>query len=124
MQISSRIKQWLHRAGVSAADKICWYFFFIAVLASVSCGEDPELVEKRDQQKKEITQLNSELAVVLERLKNIPPDVTQELAVAKLLEEKTSAEIESLESEIAVLEADKTSQQQKLQAYQKKYRLK
>jgi C4-dicarboxylate-specific signal transduction histidine kinase len=124
MQISSRIKQWLHRAGVSAADKICWYFVFIAVLASVSCGEDPELVEKRDQQKKEITQLNSELAVVLERLKNIPPDVTQELAVAKLLEEKTSAEIESLESEIAVLEADKTSQQQKLQAYQMKYRLK
>jgi hypothetical protein len=62
--------------------------------------------------------------VVLERLKNIPPDVTQELAVAKLLEEKTSAEIESLESEIAVLEADKTSQQQKLQAYQMKYRLK
>jgi hypothetical protein len=50
--------------------------------------------------------------------------VTQELAVAKLLEEKTSADIESLESEIAVLEADKTSQQQKLQAYQKKYRLK
>lgn len=124
MQISSRIKQSLHRAGVSATDKIRWYFVFIAVLASVSCGEDPELVEKRDQQKKEITQLNSELAVVLERLKNIPPDVTQELAVAKLLEEKTSAEIESLESEIAVLEADKTSQQQKLQAYQMKYRLK
>ena len=89
-----------------------------------SCGDDPKLVEKREKQKIELTRLKGELALVEEKLKNIPPDVSSELAEAKKLSEKQSAEVADLEREIAVLEMRKLSLQGEFEAYQAKYKVK
>jgi hypothetical protein len=89
-----------------------------------SCGDDPKLVEKREKQKIELTRLKGELALVEEKLKNIPPDVSTELAEAKKLSEKQSAEVADLEREIAVLEMRKLSLQGEFEAYQAKYKVK
>ena len=89
-----------------------------------SCGDDPKLVEKREKQKIELTRLKGELALVEEKLKDIPPDVSTELAEAKKLSEKKSAEVADLEREIAVLEMQKLSLQGEFEAYQAKYKVK
>jgi peptidoglycan hydrolase CwlO-like protein len=110
------------RSNLAQVSRLC-----LAIVISqvgISCGDDPKLVEQRDRQHSEISQLKKELGVITERLKNIPPDVTRELAEARSLDEKQSAEVAALESEIAVLEADHSSQQKKFESYQMKYRLK
>ncbi len=89
-----------------------------------SCGDDPKLVEKREKQKIELTRLKGELALVEEKLKDIPPDVSTELAEAKKLSEKKSAEVADLEREIAVLEMRKLSLEGEFEAYQAKYKVK
>jgi hypothetical protein len=95
------------------------FFLFLA-----SCSDDPKLVEKREKQKIELTRLKGELALVEEKLKNVPADVSSELAEAKKLSEKQSVEIVGLESEIAELEARKRSLKSEFDAYQLKYQVK
>ena len=56
----------------------------VILLTFPSCGEDPALVEKRRVQEKEIAQLRSDLALMEERLKSLPPDRSDELAAAEL----------------------------------------
>jgi peptidoglycan hydrolase CwlO-like protein len=96
----------------------------LSFLLIASCSEDPILVEKREKQKIELTRLKGELALIEEKLKNIPADVSTELAEAKKLSEKQSAEIVGLENEIAELEARKRSLQNDFDAYQAKYQAK
>lgn len=96
----------------------------IFALSCVSCGDDPKLVVKRDQQKAEIAKLKGELALIEEKLKNLPPDVTVQLAEARQLSAKQSAEVASLESEVAGLEARKRSLQSEFETYKNKYQLK
>ncbi|RYD31817.1 MAG: hypothetical protein EOP85_22355 [Verrucomicrobiaceae bacterium] len=89
-----------------------------------SCGDDPKLVEKRDKQKSEVTRLKGELALIDEKLKTMPPDVTAELNEAKRLSVKQTAEVETLQTEIAALEAKKRSLESEFESYQRKYQAK
>ncbi len=96
----------------------------LVALSCVSCSDDPKLVAKREQQKAEISRLKGELALIDEMLKSLPPDVTAELAEAKQLSEKQSAEVAALEAEVAALEARKRVMQGEFDAYQAKYQVK
>ena len=93
-------------------------------LSCVSCGDDPKLVAKRDQQKAEIAKLKGEIALIEEKLKSLPPDVTTQLAEAKALSAKQSSEVAVLEAEVTALEARKRSLQNEFDAYKLKYQVK
>ena len=97
---------------------------FLLSLLCVSCGDDPKLVEKREQQKIEITRLKGELALVNEKLKNLPPDVTTQLDEARKLSEKQSAEVAALETEVVALKSKQRSLKAEFENYQIKYQLK
>jgi chromosome segregation ATPase len=99
---------------------ICLIPVFIA-LACVSCGDDPQLVEKREKQKAEITRLQGELALIEEKLKTIPPDVSAELEAAKQEVATQIADIASLEEQVSALAAAKRSLQSEFDAYKAKY---
>lgn len=96
----------------------------LAALICASCGEDPKLVEKHEKQKVEITRLKGELALIEEKLDNLPPDVSSELAEARKVSETQSVEVARLESEVAALEARKLSLKKDFEAYQAKYQVK
>jgi chromosome segregation ATPase len=95
-----------------------------AALSCASCGDDPKLVEQREKQKSEITRLKGELALIDEKLKNLPPDVSAELAEAKKLSETQNAEIAALEAEVSGLEDKKRALESEFQSYQVKYQVK
>ena len=96
----------------------------LSVLTLVSCREDSQLVEKREKQKVEITRLKAEVALIEEKLKDLPPDVSLALAEAKQVSEKQSAEVERLEGVVAELNARKRSLQSKFDDYRVKYQAK
>ena len=99
----------------------------IAVLAALTCGscEDaPELVEKRERQKTEIVRLTGELALVEEKIKNMPPDVSEELEAARKKADEQTAQIQALESEIKELQERKRLLQGQFDSYRAKYQLK
>lgn len=93
-------------------------------LVSVSCSEDPVMVEKREKQRAEITRLKGELALIEEKLKNLPPDVSGELDTLKKVSVKQLAEVEKLEAEVAELELRKRGIQKEFEDYQIKYKVK
>ncbi len=90
-------------------------------IAVSSCGDDPELVKKTQEQQAEITRLRGEVALIDEKLRNLPADKSSELAEAKKVAETQTAEIKALEEEIASLEARKKSIDEEFKAYQRKY---
>jgi chromosome segregation ATPase len=92
-------------------------------LISIGCGDDPALVEKREKQKAELVRMKGELALIEEKLKNLPPDVSEELAQAKVLSSKLTDEVAKLEAELAELEAKKRAQKSEFEAYQRKYQI-
>jgi predicted trehalose synthase len=94
------------------------------MMAISSCSEDPKMVEKREQQKAEITRLKGELALIDEKLKSLPPDVSSEVSEAKLTAEKQTAEVARLEAEVATLDARKSALQKEYDAYRVKYQVK
>lgn len=100
------------------------YIAVLAVLACGSCGDAPELVAKRERQKAEISRLKGELAILEEKLKNMPPDVSEELETARKNAEGQTAEINSLETEINELQTRKRSLQSEFDSYRSKYQLK
>lgn len=103
------------------------YSLSLAVLiacACSSCSDDPKLVEKREQQRAEIARLTGDLALIDEKLKSLPPDVSADLSVAKQLAATQAAEVSGLENEVAALEARKRTLQNEFDAYQAKYPLK
>ena len=89
-----------------------------------SCGDNPKLVAVREQQKAEIAQLSGELALIEEKIRHMPQDVSDELETTRKKAEQQKAEIAQLESEIAQLEARKLSLQEEFQAYRVKYQIK
>jgi chromosome segregation ATPase len=103
--------------------RLCLLPLFIAFTCA-SCGDDPQLVAKREKQKAEIARLKGEIALVEEKLKNVPPDVSEEVATAKKQEEEQSAEIAKLEAEVTSLEARKRSLQTEFDSYRAKYQVK
>ncbi len=62
--------------------------------------------------------------MIEEQLKSLPPDVSADLAEAKQLSEKQSAEVAALETEVAALDSKKRALQKEFEAYQAKYRVK
>ena len=99
----------------------------IAVLAALACGscEDaPELVEKRERQKTEIARLTGELALIEEKIKNMPADVSEELEEARKKADEQTARIQVLESEIKELQERKRVLQGEFDSYRAKYQLK
>ncbi len=104
------------------SNRPCCLALLLALVAT-SCS-DPKLVEKREKQRVEISRLKGELALINEKLKNLPPDVSEQLAQAKALSDKQAAEVVTLEAEIAGLEAKKRSLQGEFEAYQVKYQVK
>ena len=101
--------------------------YSVAILLAVSCAscsDDPKLVEQREKQKAEISRLKGELALIDEKLKSLPPDVSADLVEAKQVSEKQSAEVAGLETEVAALEAKKRSLQSEFDAYKIKYQVK
>ena len=82
------------------------------------------LVEQREKQKAEISRLKGELALIDEKLKSLPPDVSADLVEAKKVSEKQSAEVAGLETEVAALEAKKRSLQSEFDGYKVKYQIK
>lgn len=87
----------------------------------VSCGEDPELVKKHGEQQAEIAKLRGELALVQERLKNIPQDRSADLENASTEAKKLEEERGRLTDEVAGLETEKKALQEKFEAYKRKY---
>ena len=98
-------------------------FTMLVALCCASCS-DPELVEKREKQKTEIARLKGELALVTEKLKNLPPDVSEQLAEAQKLSDQQTGEVTALETEIAALETKKKSLESEFDSYKVKYQAK
>ena len=96
----------------------------LLALLSVSCSDDPKLVEKREKQKVELARLRGEISLLDEKIRNLSPDVTGQLAEARQTAAKQAAEVASLEAEVAALEAKKRSLESEFEAYQAKYQVK
>lgn len=88
-----------------------------------SCGDDPELVRKRDEQRAEIRKLEGELSLLREQLKDIPEDRTAELIALKKQVEDERNQIANLEQSIADLESEKRRKEREYAEYQRKYQL-
>lgn len=93
----------------------------LATCFLTSCGDDPQLVLKRDQQRAEITKLQSELAILQEKMGDIPPDRSREIEGMKKDVEDNRARIATLEGEIDSLEKEKAEVEKQHQAYRRKY---
>jgi peptidoglycan hydrolase CwlO-like protein len=98
--------------------------FVVTCSVLVACGDDPQLVAKREQQKAEIAKLKGELALIEEKLKNLPPDISDELKTTRELAEKQQSEVAGLEKEVAALEERKRTLQSEFDSYKVKYQLK
>ena len=96
----------------------------LLALLSVSCSDDPKLVEKREKQKVELARLRGEISLLDEKIRNLPPDVTDQLVAARQTAAKQAAEVASLEAEVTALEAKKRSLESEFEAYQAKYQVK
>ena len=96
----------------------------LLALSCASCSDDPKLVEQREKQKAEISRLKGELALIDEKLKSLPPDVSTDLVEAKKVSEKQSAEVAVLETDVAALEEKKRSLQSEFDGYKIKYQIK
>jgi septal ring factor EnvC (AmiA/AmiB activator) len=92
-----------------------------ATLPFAACNEDPELVRKRGEQEAEMAKLSGEIALVEERLKNVPPDQSAELEAAKRETKKLEEEHKSLSAEVAELEAEHQSLKNEHEEYKRKY---
>ena len=95
----------------------------LACLLATSCGDDPELVRKREEQRAEIRRLRSELDVLDERLKNAPEDRSADLAKLEKETAEREARITALETEVAGLEERKKALEEEFEAYRRKYPL-
>ena len=93
----------------------------VFALFATSCKEDPQLVAKREQQKTEIVRLTGELALLEEKLKSLPEDVSPQLAKAEDLLKEQTEELTKLEAETAELEAKRSALQKEFDAYRAKY---
>ncbi len=93
----------------------------LTCLAVSSCGDDPELVRKREEQKAEIRLLDGELKILQEKIAQLPPDRTTEVAKLKQESELQQVEIAKLEQEIASLQKQKVDIDKDHEAYRRKY---
>lgn len=93
----------------------------VLCLSSSSCSDDPELVREREAQKVEISKLEGELAILEERLEQVPPDRSEEVVQLKEDAETNRAQIAEVEAEIEALERKKADLEKQHEAYRRKY---
>jgi septal ring factor EnvC (AmiA/AmiB activator) len=93
----------------------------LVCLSFSSCGDDPELVRKREEQKAEIRLLDGELKILQERISNIPPDRSAEISRLKTESESQQAQVAALEQEIESLQKQKAQIEKDHEAYRRKY---
>lgn len=93
----------------------------LVCLSFSSCGDDPELVRKREEQKAEIRLLDGELKILQEKIAQIPPDRSTEISKLKQESELQQAEIAKLEAEIESLQKQKAQVEKDHEAYRRKY---
>ena len=98
-----------------AAAILCAFLFL------PSCGDDPELVARKEKQKTEIANLRGEIALLEEKLRDMPEDVSVQLEEAKKKEIEQKEEIERLESEIKDLQKQKRRLGSEFDTYRAKY---
>jgi chromosome segregation ATPase len=86
-----------------------------------ACGDDPELVRKREEQRAEISKLQGELEILQEKMEQIPPDRSAEVEQLKQDAETNRSQIATLESEVEALEKEKAEVEKQHEAYRRKY---
>lgn len=89
----------------------------------VSCKEDPALIEKKNSQAAEITRLKGEIELLEEKIKNLPPDVSDELETKRAEVTRQEARIKQLEVDVRGQEDVKNSIQREFDAYRAKYKI-
>ena len=100
------------------------YFPLFAIfLLITSCGDDPELVKKREAQKAVIARLEGEVALLNEKLNAFPPDRSAQLEEAKKKNDAQTAELARLETEVIALESQKKMLEKDFANYKSKYPL-
>lgn len=95
----------------------------IAPLLLSGCGEDPELVRKREEQRARIKELEGELEVLRERIDNAPPDRSGELAELKAEHAAETEKIAELEREISEFTSRKNQLERELADYKSQHPL-
>lgn len=95
----------------------------VCCVAGASCGDDPELVKKRDEQRAEIRRLEGELMLLEEKLNNPPKDRSAELRALEEQIERDKSEIATLEREIPELVSQKKELEAELEQYRRDYPL-
>ena len=93
---------------------------FTLCLIFASCSDDPELVRQREEQKVAISKLEGELAFLVERLEQVPPDRSAEVEQLKEDAETNRSQIAELEAEIETLEREKQRIEKEHEAYRRK----
>lgn len=96
----------------------------LAALTSLflfSCGDDPELVKKRGEQEAKIASLKGDLALIQERLKNLPEDKSEELAASKKETEILEEKRQKLATEVSSLQDERDRIQKEYDDYRRKY---
>jgi septal ring factor EnvC (AmiA/AmiB activator) len=88
-----------------------------------ACRENPELVRKREEQRAEIKRLEGEIALMEEKLKNIPETREEDLAKARQELEAQNQESTRLEQDISGLESRKRQLEKEFTDYKVKYRV-
>jgi SMC interacting uncharacterized protein involved in chromosome segregation len=106
---------------MNTINRICKISLCALALVLASCGDDPELVKKREQQKQEIEKLKGEIAIKEEMINALPPDRTRELQASKEKAELQTKAVELMEEEIASLEKKKRILEKEVEDYKKKY---
>jgi septal ring factor EnvC (AmiA/AmiB activator) len=86
-----------------------------------ACSDDPALVREREAQKVEISKLEGELALLEEKLEQVPPDRSEEVVQLKADVETNKAQIAEVEAEIEALEREKDKLEKEHEAYRRKY---
>lgn len=100
---------------------VCFPLMLLSSFFLISCGDDPELVKKRQEQKLEIARLEGELTILNDQLKSMPPDRSAELAEMKKKVDAQTQELARLEEEIIQLEKSKSELEDKFEQYKKNY---
>lgn len=95
--------------------------FLVLLGAALPSCENPELARKRDAQQLEIARLKGELAVMEEKLKDVPPDRSEDLARVEQEADVQKQELAKIEAEVTALEAKKAALEKEYDDYKSKY---
>jgi chromosome segregation ATPase len=99
----------------------CRTFSLLCISLLASCGDDPELVKKRQEQKSEIARLEGELMMISEQLQGMPADRSADLATVKKKLDAQTQELEKLEAEISQLQQQKREAESRFAEFKRKY---